>query len=33
VQTHRTRIMQRLNLQTRAELIQYARRKGLLDSV
>ncbi|MBI4671502.1 MAG: response regulator transcription factor [Chloroflexi bacterium] len=33
VQTHRTRIMQRLNLQTRAELIQYARNKGLLDNV
>lgn len=32
VQTHRTRIMQRLNLHSRAELIQYARRKGLLDS-
>ena len=32
VQTHRTRIMQRLNLHNRAELIQYARRKGLLDS-
>ncbi len=32
VQTHRTRIMHRLNLQTRAELIQYAVRKGLLDS-
>jgi two-component system response regulator NreC len=31
VQTHRTRIMQRLNLQNRAELIQYAVRKGLLD--
>ena len=31
VQTHRTRIMQRLNLHSRAELIQYARRKGLLD--
>lgn len=31
VQTHRTRIMQRLNLHNRAELIQYARRKGLLD--
>ncbi|MCL5950621.1 MAG: response regulator transcription factor [Chloroflexi bacterium] len=32
VQTHRTRIMQRLNLHNRAELIQYAVRKGLLDS-
>ncbi len=32
VQTHRTRIMQRLNLHGRAELISYARRKGLLDS-
>lgn len=32
VQTHRTRIMQRLNLHSRAELIQYARRKGLLDT-
>jgi two-component system response regulator NreC len=32
VQTHRTRIMQRLNLHTRAELMQYARRKGLLDN-
>ena len=32
VQTHRTRIMQRLNLHSRAELIQYAVRKGLLDS-
>ncbi len=32
VQTHRTRIMQRLNLHGRAELIQYAVRKGLLDS-
>lgn len=32
VQTHRTRIMQRLNLHGRAELINYARRKGLLDS-
>ena len=32
VQTHRTRIMQRLNLHNRAELIQYAMRKGLLDS-
>jgi two-component system response regulator NreC len=32
VQTHRTRIMQRLNLHNRAELIQYAIRKGLLDS-
>jgi two-component system response regulator NreC len=31
VQTHRTRIMQRLNLHTRAELIKYAIRKGLLD--
>jgi two-component system, NarL family, response regulator NreC len=31
VQTHRTRIMQRLNLHTRAELIKYAMRKGLLD--
>ncbi|MDE3087908.1 MAG: response regulator transcription factor [Chloroflexota bacterium] len=31
VQTHRTRIMQRLNLHSRAELIQYAMRKGLLD--
>lgn len=31
VQTHRTRIMQRLNLHGRAELIQYAVRKGLLD--
>ena len=30
VQTHRTRIMQRLNLHSRAELIQYAVRKGLL---
>jgi two-component system response regulator NreC len=33
VQTHRTRIMQRLNLHSRAELIKYAMRKGLLDSV
>ncbi|HEY6043064.1 MAG TPA: response regulator transcription factor [Anaerolineae bacterium] len=33
VQTHRTRIMQRLNLHSRAELIQYAIRKGLLDRV
>ena len=33
VQTHRTRIMQRLNLHSRAELIQYAMRKGLLDHV
>lgn len=32
VQTHRTRIMQRLNLHSRAELIKYALRKGLLDS-
>lgn len=32
VQTHRTRIMQRLNLHTRAELIKYAMRKGLLDA-
>lgn len=32
VQTHRARIMQRLNLHNRAELIQYARRKGLLDN-
>lgn len=32
VQTHRTRIMQRLNLHNRAELIQYAVRKGLLDN-
>ncbi|MBI4786834.1 MAG: response regulator transcription factor [Chloroflexi bacterium] len=32
VQTHRTRIMQRLNLHSRAELIHYAVRKGLLDS-
>ena len=32
VQTHRTRIMQRLNLHNRAELIQYAMRKGLLTS-
>ncbi len=32
VQTHRTRIMQRLNLHSRAELIQYAMRKGLLDT-
>ncbi|HEX9074917.1 MAG TPA: response regulator transcription factor [Anaerolineae bacterium] len=32
VQTHRTRIMQRLNLHSRAELIQYAMRKGLLTS-
>lgn len=32
VQTHRTRIMHRLNLHGRAELIQYAIRKGLLDS-
>lgn len=31
VQTHRTRIMQRLDLHSRAELIQYAMRKGLLD--
>ncbi len=31
VQTHRTRIMRRLNLHNRAELIQYAVRKGLLD--
>ncbi len=31
VQTHRTRIMQRLNLHNRVELIQYASRKGLLD--
>ncbi len=31
VQTHRMRIMQRLNLHSRAELIQYAVRKGLLD--
>ncbi len=31
VQTHRTRIMQRLNLHNRVELIQYAVRKGLLD--
>jgi len=33
VQTHRTRIMQRLNLHSRAELMQYAMRKGLLDHV
>ncbi|MBI5304488.1 MAG: response regulator transcription factor [Chloroflexi bacterium] len=33
VQTHRTRIMQRLNLHSRAELMQYAMRKGLLDRV
>ncbi len=33
VQTHRARIMQRLNLHTRAELIKYAMRKGLLDAV
>ncbi len=33
VQTYRTRIMRRLNLHSRAELIQYAMRKGLLDSV
>jgi two-component system response regulator NreC len=32
VQTHRARIMQRLNLHNRAELIQYAMRKGLLTS-
>lgn len=32
VQTHRTRIMQRLNLHSRAELIKYAIRRGLLDS-
>jgi two-component system, NarL family, response regulator NreC len=32
VQTHRARIMQRLNLHNRAELISYARRKGLLDN-
>jgi two-component system response regulator NreC len=32
VQTHRTRIMQRLNLHSRAEWIQYAMRKGLLTS-
>jgi two-component system response regulator NreC len=32
VQTHRTRIMQRLNLHSRAELISYAMRKGLLDN-
>lgn len=32
VQTHRNRIMQRLNLHTRAELIKYANRKGMLDS-
>jgi two-component system, NarL family, response regulator NreC len=32
VQTHRTRIMQRLHLHSRSELIQYALRKGLLDS-
>ncbi len=31
VQTHRTRIMRRLKLHGRAELIQYAVRKGLLD--
>ncbi len=31
VQTHRTRIMQRLSLHNRVELIQYAVRKGLLD--
>jgi two-component system response regulator NreC len=31
VQTHRTRVMQRLNLHNRAELIQYAVRKGLID--
>lgn len=33
VQTHRTRIMQRLNLHSRAELMQYAVRKGLLDGM
>jgi two-component system response regulator NreC len=33
VQTHRTRIMQRLNLHNRAELIRYAMQKGLLDSM
>lgn len=33
VQTHRARIMQRLNLHSRAELMQYAMRKGLLDHV
>ncbi len=32
VQTHRSRLMQRLNLHSRADLIQYAVRKGLLDS-
>lgn len=32
VQTHRTRIMQRLKLHSRAELITYALSKGLLDS-
>jgi two-component system response regulator NreC len=32
VQTHRNRIMQRLNLHTRAELIKYAMRKGMLDN-
>lgn len=32
VQTHRNRIMQRLNLHTRAELIKYANRKGMLDT-
>lgn len=31
VQTHRTRIMQRLNLHSRAELMQYAMRKGILN--
>ncbi len=31
VQTHRSRVMQRLNLHNRAELIQYAVRKGLID--
>lgn len=32
VQTHRNRIMQRLNLHTRAELIKYANRKGMIDT-
>ena len=32
VQTHRNRIMQRLNLHSRAELIKYAMRKGLIDT-
>jgi two-component system response regulator NreC len=31
VQTHRTRMMQRLNLHSRAELIKYAKRKGLIE--